>query len=97
MDGGTGGHDVPREFRFVTNCADYRTEYERLMIVLGSTTVTQQKYDEAMAALGTLARAKGRVWITDSKVSHADDTPDEKIGKILWMKFTAEILLPGKN
>jgi hypothetical protein len=37
----------PREFRFVTNCADDRTEYERLMIVLGSTRVTPQKYDEA--------------------------------------------------
>ena len=24
----------PREFRFVTNCADYRTEYERFLIVL---------------------------------------------------------------
>jgi hypothetical protein len=87
----------PREFRFVTNCVDYRTEYERLMIVLGSTRVTQQKYDEAIAALGTLAGGKGRVWITDSKVSHADDTPDEKLGKILWIKFSAEILLPDKN
>jgi len=87
----------PREFRFVTNCADYQTEYERLMIVLGSTRVTQQKYDDATAALGTLARGKGRVWITDSKISHADDTADEKLGKILWLKFSVEILLPAKN
>ena len=87
-------HTSPREFRFVTNCADYRTEYERLLIVLGSSPATRQKYEEAMTNLGTTARGKGRLWITDSKVSHTDDTSDDKLGKIEWMKFSVEIVLP---
>jgi hypothetical protein len=85
----------PREFRFVTNCADYQTEYERLLIALGATTVTQQQYDAAVAALGTLAHGKGRLWITDSKVTHRNDTPDEKLGSVHWIRFSVEILLPG--
>ena len=47
MDGGEEVATSPREFRFVMNCADYHIEFERLMIVLGSTPVTKQKYDEA--------------------------------------------------
>jgi len=84
----------PREFRFVTNCADYRTESERLNMVLWPYTATKQKYEEAFDKLGTSAAGKGRLWITDSKISHSRDTPDEKLGKIEWMKFTVEITLP---
>ena len=84
----------PREFRFVTNCTDYQIESERLGIVLWGNKVTQQKYEEAMARLGTLASGKGRLWITDSRITHSDDTPDNKLGKIQWMKFTVEIRLP---
>jgi len=88
----------PREFRFVTNCTDYRTEYDRLLIVLGSTPATPQKYEEAIAKLGTSARGKGRLWITDSRISHSDDTTVEKLGKIQSMRFSVEILLPrGSN
>ncbi len=86
----------PRQFYFVTNCADYRTESERLNIVLWGYDVTQQKYDEAMAKLATSPLGTGRLWITDSKVTHAEDTPDNKLGKIKWMKFAVEIRLPHK-
>ena len=84
----------PREFRFVTNCKDYRIEAARLDIVTWPYTATQQKYEEALAKLGTSALGKGRLWITDSKISHAGDTSDEKLGKIEWMMFTVEIKLP---
>jgi hypothetical protein len=84
----------PREFRFVTNCTDYQTEFERLYIVLWPYTATPQKYEEASAKLGTSLLGKGRLWITDSKISHAGDTPDEKLGKIEWMRFSVEIELP---
>lgn len=84
----------PREFRFVTNCTDYRMEASRLDIVMWPYTATQQKYDEALAKLGTSALGKGCLWITNSKISHAGDTPDEKLGKIEWMTFTVEIKLP---
>jgi hypothetical protein len=83
----------PREFRFVTNCNDYRTESERLNIVLWPYTSTPQKYEEASAKLGTSLTGTGRLWITDSKISHSSDTP-EKLGKIQWMAFSLEIRLP---
>jgi hypothetical protein len=84
----------PREFRFVTNCTDYWTESERLNIVLWPYTATPQKYEEALAKLGTSLLGKGRLWITDSRISHSGDTPNQKLGKIEWMKFSVEISLP---
>jgi hypothetical protein len=86
----------PREFRFVTNCADYRTESERLNIVLWPYTATPGEYEEASAKLGTSPLGKGRLWITGSSVSHSGDTPDEKLGKIEWMTFSVEIKLPQR-
>lgn len=86
--------DSPRDFRFVTNCASYRTESERLNIVLWPYTATQRKYDEALAKLGSSPLGKGRLWIAGSRISHSGDTPNEKLGKIDWMKFTVEIELP---
>jgi hypothetical protein len=75
----------PREFRFVTNCTDLRTESDRLSIVLWPYYATPQKYEEAMAKLGTSPLGKGRLWITDSRI---------KLDKIEWMKFSVEIVLP---
>jgi len=87
----------PREFRFVTNCADYRIEDERLGIVLWPYTATPRKVQEAMAKLGISPLGKGRLWITDSRIGHANDTPGEKPGRIEWMKFSVEIVLPGSK
>lgn len=87
-------HASPRDFNFVTNCADYYTESERLNIVMWPYNATPQKYEEAMAKLGTSPLGRGRLWITDSKISHADDTAEEKSGRIEWMAFTVEIKLP---
>jgi len=90
----------PRVFQFVTNCTDFRIEWERLMIVLGSTPSTPEQYDKTIAQLGSNAQGKGRFWITDSRISHADDGPDDvtleglKLGRIEWMKFSVELLLP---
>lgn len=90
----------PRVFQFVTNCSDFRIEWERLMIALGSIPATPEQYANAMAQLGSSARGKGRLWITDSKVSHVEDGPEDqtpeglKLGKIKWIKFSAEIILP---
>jgi len=84
----------PREFRFVTNCADYRAESERLNIVMWPYTATPQNYEEALAKLGTSILGTGRLWITGSKTSHAGGTPDEQPGKIEWMTFSVEIRLP---
>ena len=86
--------DSPREFSFVTNCADYRTESARLNIVLWGYTATQPEYDRALAELGTSPQGEGRLWITGSEISHSDDTPDGKLGKIQRMSFSVEIRLP---
>jgi hypothetical protein len=90
------GTTSPREFRFVTNCRDYFIEHERLLIVLdSSSSVPEPQYTRALADLGTLAHGKGRLWITGFKVSHAQDTPDSKLGRIEWLEFRAEISLPS--
>ncbi len=84
----------PREFRFVTNCNDYQIEYARLNIVLWPYTTTPDKEKEALAKLGTSPVGTGRLWITDSKISHSADTAEEKLGRIEWMSFSVEIRLP---
>jgi hypothetical protein len=60
-------------------------------------TSTDEKYQEALAKLGTLARGTGRLWITGSKTSHTDDTAANQVGKIEWMTFTVEIRLPASK
>jgi hypothetical protein len=84
----------PREFNFVTNCKDYRTEFKLLSIVLWPYTVSAREADEAMDKLGQSSQGKGRLWITGSQISHGGDTPDIKMGKVEWMTFSVEIVLP---
>ena len=48
-----------------------------------------------MAKLGSLATGRGRLWITDSKVTHDHDSVAPGNGAIEWMKFTVEIKLPA--
>jgi len=67
-------HTSPREFRFVTNWADYRIEFARLQIVFWPADAPD-KY-EASAKLGMLATGQGRLWITDSTVTHTH-TPSQ--------------------
>ncbi len=87
----------PRQFRFVTNCSDYKTESDRLQIVLWPYSYTEKQVDKATADLGSTPHGAARLWITDSKISHAADTADNKLGNIEWMRFTLEIRLPNRN
>ena len=87
----------PREFNFVTNCNDYRTESKRLEIVLWPYNWTEEEANKALADLGSSPLGKGRLWITGSRISHANDTPDNKLGNIEWMRFTVEIRLPHQQ
>ncbi len=86
----------PREFAFVTNCADQQAETKRLWIVLGVKDGTESEQKEATEKLGTSPMGNGRLWITDSRISHSADTRDDKLGRIEWMRFTVEIRLPAK-
>lgn len=87
-------NDSPRQFYFVTNCADYRIELERLNIVLWGDGHTEQEYKEAQAKLGSSTLGEGRLWITRYNISHTGDSSNDKTGKIEWMQFAVEIKLP---
>ena len=84
----------PRNFYFVTNCADYRAESERLNIILWGYTHTEQEGKEALAKLGSSPLGIGRLWITASKITHAGDSSGQNTGRIEWMHFAVEIKLP---
>ena len=86
----------PRAFNFVTNCKDYLTEANLVQIALWPYTATEKQVEETMNKLGKSPQGKGRLWITASKTSHDDDTEDNKLGKIEWMAFTVEIVLPRR-
>jgi hypothetical protein len=55
---------------------------------------SDKEYAEAMAKLGSVPLGKGRLWITESKISHTNDTPNQNEGEIKWLQFSVEIVLP---
>ena len=85
------------KFSFVTNCKDYSTESKRLEIVLWPYNWTEQEANKALAELGSSPLGSGRLWIIDSRISHANDTSDSKLGNIEWMQFAVEIRLPHQQ
>jgi hypothetical protein len=76
-----------REFRFPTNCADYKRLYE----------LSQTDADKYFANLTMLAKGQGRLWITDSKITPSQSAPTRRNGTVEWIKFTVEIALPKPN
>jgi hypothetical protein len=77
----------PREFRFAMNCADYERLY----------ALPEKDAEQYSAQLGSLAKGRGRLWITDSKLTHSHGRVNEVKGTILWMKFSVEIKLPSPH
>jgi hypothetical protein len=73
----------------------------------GVRVASDEEYWKTVEALESNARGKGRVWITGSKTSRADYSPDgftkdqlgvsDHSGTILWIKFSVEITLPKPN
>lgn len=86
----------PREFRFVLSCAEYRNASALLQIALWPQG-DASKLEEATAQLEALPTGKGRLWITDSRVTHAHDNVVAGNGAIEWIKFSVEIKLPTQN
>ena len=74
----------PREFRFATTCAAYRTLFELL----------QADDEKFVAGLNSLATGEGRLWIMDARVTHSHGINGKQQGAVEWIKFTAEIKLP---
>jgi len=87
--------DSPRHFSFVTNCKDYRKESARLKTELWPYSFTEKEIDKAAAENGS-PEGTGRLWITGSRINHASDTTDDKVGTIDWMRFTVETRLPAR-
>jgi len=77
----------PREFRFATSCAAYRTLFNLL----------QTDEEKFVANFNSLANGEGRLWITDSRVSHSHGSISKEQGAVEWMKFSVEIRLPKLN
>jgi hypothetical protein len=75
----------PREFRFVTNCVDFEVEYERFQIWGGNVRVSPEKKREALEKLGTSASGRGKLWITDSRTTHAHFNTSAANGEIEWI------------
>jgi hypothetical protein len=84
----------PRNFYFVTNCADHRTEAERLGIVLWGNGHTQAENGAARKQLGTSPLGEGKLWITKYKITSAGSNSTDNTGQIEWMRFSVEIKLP---
>ena len=75
----------PREFRFPTNCADYERLYQ----------LSQTDAEKYLDNLRSLAKGEGRLWITDSRVTHSHGVVGRENGAVEWMKFTVELKLPA--
>lgn len=86
----------PREFRFVLNCADFKTERKRVDLVLYHSTAAKGEVDEALAKLGSSPLGTGKFWIKRYRI-----TPGKKteagidLGAIHWIKFEVEIKFPA--
>ena len=75
----------PREFRFATSCAEYQTLNDLLQT------------DDEKFVLRLESLPKGRLWITDSRVTHSHGSVSKEQGAIEWIKFSVEIKLPNPN
>jgi hypothetical protein len=85
----------PREFSFVLNCTDLKTERERVGRVLWPYTYTKQDVDEALAKLGSSPTGKGWLWIKDYRITPGDkSSAGLDLGSIHWIKFKVEIKFP---
>ena len=85
-----------REFQFVLNCADFKTESRRVDLAIYPSTASKQEVDDAIAKLGSSPLGKGRLWIKRYRI-----TPGRKseagvdLGAIHWIKFKVEIKIPA--
>jgi hypothetical protein len=55
--------------------------------------VHRRQKPQACAMLGKTSSSK-RPGITGSKISHANDEPNQNQGEIEWLQFSVEIVLP---
>lgn len=72
----------PREFLYVTNCADYKQEAKRLEVVMWPYNHTPKENADALANLTTSARGRARLTILEAKAGP---------GRIESLKFRVDV------
>jgi hypothetical protein len=90
----------PREFNFVLDEQQYQKAAQLVDLAVSShpqdDPKSQQQFEqdgrEAMAALMNFPVARGRLWISDSRVKGAARQGD--LGSIEWIKFKVELRVP---
>jgi hypothetical protein len=87
----------PRDFNFVLNCADYKTERQRVDRVLWPYTYSKEDVDDSLAK-PMPPHGTGRLWIKDSKYTPGDKSANPvTLGEIHWIKFEVEIRFPEES
>ncbi len=85
----------PREFSFVLNCADAKSEQGRLDVVLWPYSYLPRQVDEALAKLGSSPLGKGRLWIEKYRITPGrKSTAGVELGVIHWIKFKVQLEFP---
>jgi hypothetical protein len=59
--------------------------------------LSETNAEKYFAQLESLAKGQGRLWITDSKVSHSHGSVSPENGAIEWMRFSVEVKLPNPS
>jgi hypothetical protein len=77
----------PREFRFATNCADLHALAD----------LNQTDPEKFVSNFNSLTKGEGRLWITDSRVTHSHGINGKEQGAVEWIRFSVEIKLPRQN
>lgn len=88
----------PRDFNFVLNCDDFKTERQRVERVLWPYNYSKEEADDALSKIGTSPHGTGRLWIKDSKFTPGETSVDGmKLGAIHWIKFEIELNFPHES
>ena len=85
-------HDV-RDFRFLTNEADYARAREAIELVLWPGNYSGPESEAAARVLDQLAKGLGRLTILDSVLAPATD--ESPLGTIERLEFEVTLCLPG--
>jgi hypothetical protein len=101
---GTSAKDAvaysPREFNFVLNESQFKRAADLLDILImsrpqpdkRSKEEIEKEWNNAIAEMGTLQVAKGRLTIRDSRITESEGK--DRAGAIEWLKFDVELRVP---
>ena len=83
----------PREFNFVLNCSDYKTESGYVDRAIYPSSEEDQRV--AMAKLGSSPTGKGKLWVEKYRITPGRESEkNDDLGAIHWIRFRVEIVFP---